>query len=89
MAEAANEGCSIEKVFLKISHNSQEKKLCYSLFFNKVVTATFWNLKQSHFPINILNEIKKEKRKMFDLFCNITWEFYRLVEFYKLLILIL
>ena len=32
--------CSVKKVFLKISENSQENTLCQSLFFNKVAGGT-------------------------------------------------
>ena len=34
--EAVVQTCSVNKMFLKISQNSQEKNLCQSLFFNKV-----------------------------------------------------
>ena len=34
--EAVARRCSVEKVFLEISQNSQEKHMCQSLFFNKV-----------------------------------------------------
>ena len=37
--EAVTRRCSVKRVFLKISHNSQEKQLCQSLLFNK--TAGF------------------------------------------------
>ena len=35
-AEAFSQRCSVKKVFLEISQNSQEKRLCQSPFFNKV-----------------------------------------------------
>ena len=41
LIEAVVRRCSIKKVLLKISKNSQEKHLCQSLFFNKV--AGFWS----------------------------------------------
>ena len=34
--EAVVQRCSVKKVFLEISQNSQEKHLCQGLFFNKV-----------------------------------------------------
>ena len=33
--EALHQRCSVKKVFLEISQDSQEKHLCQSLFFNK------------------------------------------------------
>ena len=35
-AEAVGQKCSVKKVFLEVSPNSQKKHLCQSLFFNKV-----------------------------------------------------
>ena len=48
--------CSVKKVFLKISQISQEKDLCWSLFFNKVVgplAATIFKERLQHrrFPV--------------------------------------
>ena len=34
--EAVAQKCSVKKLFLEISQNSQDKNLCQSLYFNKV-----------------------------------------------------
>ena len=40
--EAADQRCSIKKVFLEILQNSQQfTELCQSLFFNKVASGNF------------------------------------------------
>ena len=36
--EAVARRCSVKRVFLEMSQNSQEKNLCQSLFFNKLQT---------------------------------------------------
>ena len=46
VAEVVIRRCSVKKVFLEISHNSQEKHLCQSLFFNKVAGL------RTCFPVN-------------------------------------
>ena len=37
-AEAVAQRCSVKKMFLESSQNSQQKNLCQSLFFNKVAS---------------------------------------------------
>ena len=57
-AEAVAQRCSVKKMFLEISQNSQENKhMCQSLFFNKVAglrPATLLKNRLWHwcFPVN-------------------------------------
>ena len=42
-SEAVAQRCSVKKMFLELSQNSQEKQLCQSLFFNKVADLSLFS----------------------------------------------
>ena len=57
ITEAVVQRCSVKKLFLEISQNSQENNLCQSLLFNKVAglsPATLLKKRRWHrcFPLN-------------------------------------
>ena len=78
--EAVARRCSVKKVFLEISQNSQEKNLCQSLFFNKVAVEHLWWLLLN---VTILfNQMQsKIKKSFFNISINILIKFLTLHAF--------
>ena len=55
--EALAQGCSVKRVFLEVSQNSQENT-CASLFFNRPATLLKKRLWHGHFPVNFVEFLR-------------------------------